>query len=65
MVEIGVEASNNDPLVEGLTMNMNAIDEEIAQKTEQLNKLEETESSMMATPQKSNVTPIRILPIIK
>ena len=53
MVEIGVEESKNDPLVKGLTMNMNMIDEEIAQKSEQLAKLNANQSSMIATPQKS------------
>ena len=57
--EIGVEESKNDPLVKGLTMNMNMIDEEIAQKSEQLAKLNANQSSMIATPQKSNVTPKR------
>ena len=37
--EIGVEESKNNPLVEGLIMNMNMIDKEIAQKSEQLAKL--------------------------
>ncbi len=39
MVEIGVEESKNNPLVEVLIMNMNMTDEEIAQKSEQLAKL--------------------------
>ena len=59
MVEIGAEASKNDPLVEGLTMNMDMIDEEIAQKKEQIANLAANENSMITTPQKSNVTPNR------
>ena len=49
MVEIGVnKASKSDPLVEGLTLNMDSIDEEIAQKKDQLSnsKLNADESSM-------------------
>ena len=59
MLEIGAEASKNDPLVEGLTMNMDMIDEEIAQKKEQIANLAANENSMITTPQKSNVTPNR------
>ena len=49
----------DDPVLQAIEESMADIEEEIAEKQKELDKLEAREASLIATPQKSNITPTR------
>lgn len=49
----------DDPVLQAIKESMEDIDEEIKENQKELEKLEAKEASLIATPQKSNITPTR------